>query len=162
MCEGGGGGGLEWREGQPPWFPACRVTWFDFHGPPLRSFWISLPLTRLSRFFAFQLLSHATDPTRIQPHLIRCFEGVHRLVFHDASSSPLDRRRVSSRQLWSRLSGRSGDGTVDATKQWQDSLASASMASAHAADLIVKRKDAGISRVSGVVGCTIGATKDKT
>ena len=92
-----------------------------------------------------QLLSHATDPTRIQTHLVRCFEGVHRLRFRDANAGSPTRRRTSSRQLWSRLSGHSDAGDDDSPadargKQWQDSLARASMGAAKAADLIVPQR----------------------
>jgi hypothetical protein len=85
--------------------------------------------------FPVQLLSHATDPLRIQPHLIRCFEGVHRLRFKDANSGSPVRRRSSGRQLWSRLSGRDtvvegDDDTTDAkAQQWKQSMVRASLGS---------------------------------
>ncbi len=89
----------------------------------------------------WQLLSHATNPLHVQPHLVRCFEGVHRLKFKDPATGTAIRRRSSGRQLWSRLSGNDtvADGEVESVdgraSMWKQSLVRASLGSVATPDV---------------------------
>jgi hypothetical protein len=66
-----------------------------------------------------QLFSQGTNPLQVQPHLIRCFDGISWLRFEEAEvgkSGKARKRETKAARLWSRLKGE-GELTSSALKE---------------------------------------------
>jgi hypothetical protein len=68
-----------------------------------------VPVPRVNHV-TFQLFSQGTNPLQVQPHLIRCFDGVSWLRFDEVEvgkPGKSSKRETKAARMWSRLKGES-------------------------------------------------------